>query len=276
MVAGDGDKTIDRHQEFDDRQVLMAPVAEVSKSMKSVASGGERCLGQHILKLLQAAVDVADGESASTCHRSAPEQMLDLELPYEGDDLAGAREAEFLKQRPYLGLHRHRLDAAALGDLANLQALQEACDKLPLCAGEAAEMMDEVQKALLAGPEPAVFVHDQTLYASIEVRLTVQDRGQTVLKSGPGGILDDEILCPACHRRDDSALLVMARQIDDLRIGVSGQDAACRLYASIRALHLYVHEDDVDRSPVERLDRLLSGGDTRDDLETSCPSEQIF
>lgn len=36
MVAGDGDEAIERHQEFDDRQVLMAPVAEVSKCMKRI------------------------------------------------------------------------------------------------------------------------------------------------------------------------------------------------------------------------------------------------
>lgn len=126
MVAGDGDEAIERHQEFEDRQVLMAPVAEVSKCMKRIPPGIERGLGQHSLKLFHAAMDVSDDESASTCHRSAPEQVLDLELSYEGDDLAGAREAELLQQRPYLGLHRHRLDAAALGDLTYLQSLQKA------------------------------------------------------------------------------------------------------------------------------------------------------
>lgn len=68
----------------------------------------------------------------------------------------------------------------------------------------------------------------------------------------------------------------MARQIDDLRIGVSGQDAACRLYARIRALHLYVHQDDVDRTGFERLDRLLSCGDRRDYVEPPCLPEQLL
>ena len=82
MVAGDGDETIERHQEFDDFQVLMAPVAEVSKCMKRIPPGIERGLGQHSRKLFHAAMDVSDDESASTCHRSAPEQMFDLELSY--------------------------------------------------------------------------------------------------------------------------------------------------------------------------------------------------